>query len=101
MAQGAFYTGEYPNFFRRIGVTDEQAKEKVLKCFETMFFDPEESFYHEVDADSACMVDTGNIDARTEGMSYGMMMAVQMNRQDVFNKLWVFSDRYMRIPRMT
>ena len=85
----------YPHHFARIGVTDAQARAKVEAAFQTIFFDPVEKFYHEVDCDSACMEDTGNHDARTEGMSYGMMMAVQMNRQDIFDKLWMFSLRYM------
>ncbi len=86
---------KYPNQFGRIGVSDEAVLEKIRACFETIFFDPEERFFHEVDADSACMVDTGNVDARTEGMSYGMMMCVQMDRQDLFDRLWQFSKRYM------
>ena len=86
----------YPNHFARIGVTEEEVLAKVEAAFHTIFFYPEEKFYHDVDADSACMEDTGNHDARTEGMSYGMMMAVQMDRQDIFDKLWTFTDRYMR-----
>ena len=86
---------KYPNQFVRIGVSDREAMERVEACFHTIFFDPEEKFFHEVDDDSACMVDTGNIDARTEGMSYGMMMCVQMDRQDLFDRLWQFSKRYM------
>ena len=70
----------YPNYFARIGVSDDEARAKVEAAFQTIFFDPEEKFYHEVDADAGCMEDTGNHDARTEGMSYGMMMAVQMDR---------------------
>lgn len=85
----------YPNQFARIGISDEEVRAKVESAFQTIFFDPEEKFFHQVDADSACMVDTGNIDARTEGMSYGMMMAVQMDRQDIFDKLWTFACRYM------
>ena len=86
---------EYPNAFRRIGVEDAAVRERAEACFETLFFDPEEKIYTDVDADSGCMIDTGNIDARTEGMSYGMMMCVQMDRQDLFNRLWTFSMRYM------
>ena len=86
---------KYPNQFARIGVTGREALERVEACFQTIFFDPDEKLFHEVDSDSACMVDTGNIDARTEGMSYGMMMCVQMDRQDLFNRLWQFSKRYM------
>ena len=92
----------YPNFFARIGISDEEAHARVEDAFHTIFFDPEEKFYHEVAADTprcpgyGCMEDTGNHDARTEGMSYGMMMAVQMDRKDIFDKLWTFTDRYRR-----
>ncbi len=95
MAQGAWETREYPNYFSRIGISDEAALQRVQECFQTIFFDAENGFYHDVDADSGCMEDTGNIDARTEGMSYGMMMTVQMDRKDLFDKLWCFSRRYM------
>ena len=88
---------KYPNWFSRIGVSDAEVEKRVEDCFRTIFFDPQERFYHEVDGDSACMVDTGNVDARTEGMSYGMMMCVQMDRQDLFDKLWQFSMRYMHL----
>lgn len=86
---------EYPNQFARIGIGEEEVMKRIEDCFQTIFFDPEESFFLEVDADSACMVDTGNVDARTEGMSYGMMMSVQMDRKDLFDRLWQFSMRYM------
>ncbi len=86
------------HYFSRIGVSDEEALRRVQECFRTIFFDPEEKFYLDVDEDSGCMVDTGNIDARTEGMSYGMMMCVQMDREDLFRKLWQFSMRYMFHP---
>ena len=85
----------FENRFRRIGVSDEQVDQRVMDAFHTIFFDPEEKLYLEVDPDSACMVDTGNTDARSEGMSYGMMMAVQMDRRDLFDRLWQFSKRYM------
>ncbi len=83
------------NYLARIGVSDEAARQRVEEAFQTIFFSPEERFYHDVDDDSGCMEDTGNHDARTEGMSYGMMMAVQMDRKDLFDKLWCFSRRYM------
>ena len=97
MKTGAFQTGIYPNYLAEVGITDEQAREKVNKSFETIFHDPEEGFCHHTDRDAWCMVDTGNIDARTEGMSYGMMMCVQMDRKDIFDKLWTFAERYMLI----
>ena len=89
MKQGAFQTGIYPNYLAEAGISDEEALAKVNKAFETIFFDPAEGFCHRTDEDAWCMVDTGNIDARTEGMSYGMMMCVQMDRKDIFDKLIV------------
>lgn len=85
----------YPNFFERIGVSRRQVQQKIEQCFHTIFFDPVEKFYHDVGDDCGCMEDTGNHDARTEGMSYGMMMCLQMDRQDLFDKLWRFARRYM------
>lgn len=86
---------EMSNLFRRIGITDDEVESRIQSCFHQMFFDKTEKLWHDVDADSACIVDTGNMDARTEGMSYGMMMCVQMDRKDLFDKLWQFAKRYM------
>ena len=97
MKKGAFQTGIYPNYLAEAGISDEQAREKLNLAFETVFTDPEENFCHHTDDDAWCMVDTGNNDARTEGMSYGMMMCVQMDRKDIFDRLWTFSERYMLI----
>jgi oligosaccharide reducing-end xylanase len=32
--------------------------------------------------------DIGNGDVRTEGMSYGMMIAVQLGKREEFDRLW-------------
>jgi len=37
-------------------------------------------------------------DVRSEGMSYGMMIAVQMNMQTQFDRLWKFAKTYMQYP---
>jgi len=92
---GAFETGIYPNYFELIGVSSAEAERRVTEAFNTMFFDDEEKIWHDTDPDSGCLVDTGNIDARTEGMSYGMMMCVQLDRQELFDRLLRFSLRYM------
>ena len=97
MSDGAIRTGNYPNYLAEIGIGEEEARARVEAAFATIFFDPEENFCHHTDEDAWCMVDTGNTDARTEGMSYGMMMCVQMDRKDIFDRLWTFSDRYMRM----
>ena len=86
---------KYPNLFAEIGVGDSEIQEKTKKTFETMFFDPKERIFFEHGSDMGYMLDTGNNDARSEGMSYGMMMAVQMDRRDIFDRLWLFSKTYM------
>lgn len=83
------------NLFVKYGIPAEDVQKKIRETFDTIFFSDTEKFYFDLDPDSGFMMDTGNTDARTEGMSYGMMMAVQMDRQDIFDKLWMFSKRYM------
>ena len=41
------------------------------------------------------LCDTGNNDARTEGMSYGMMMCVQLDMKEEFDRIWKWSKTYM------
>ena len=94
--QGAYYTGKYRNRFEELGYSAEEINERKNKIFETIFHGPEdERFYHEFGEDMAYMEDTGNHDARTEGMSYGMMMCVQMDKKDEFDRLWRWSKKYM------
>ena len=42
------------------------------------------------------VLDVGNGDVRSEGMSYAMMVAVQMDRQPVFDALWNWAATHMR-----
>ena len=84
----------YPSAFADIGLSDEWTGKRLEDIFSAIFFDPVSRLYHE-DGDCGCLEDTGNHDARTEGMSYGMMMCVQMDRQDLFDRLWRFATRHM------
>jgi oligosaccharide reducing-end xylanase len=43
----------------------------------------------------AYIKDIGNNDIRSEGMSYGMMIAVQMNKKEDFDALWNWARTYM------
>ena len=96
MNPGAYRTGQYPNFLLETGMGEDDTRNIVSRAFHTIFFDPGENFCHRAEEDAWCIVDTGNNDVRTEGMSYGMMMCVQMDRKDIFDRLWTFADRYMR-----
>jgi len=52
--------------------------------------------YFEVGDSMAYISDLKNHDARTEGLSYGMMVAVQLNKKDVFDRLWRWTKKYMQ-----
>jgi oligosaccharide reducing-end xylanase len=45
----------------------------------------------------AYITDWANNDARTEGMSYGMMIAVQLDKKREFDALWNWANTYMLI----
>ena len=85
---------EYRNVFAEIGKSPEEIG-KRLKEIEAFFFAGEHSFYHLVEPDMAYIEDTGNHDVRTEGMSYGMMICVQLNRKKDFDRLWKWTKTYM------
>lgn len=87
---------EYPNFFEQIGYSKEETERRLETIFHTMFYGADgERIYHPVGADMGYMVDTGNLDARTEGMSYGMMMCVQTDHKEEFDRLWKWARTYM------
>lgn len=48
----------YPNQFARIGISDAAVLSRLSDCFSTIFFSPENNFYHQhpTDPDAACMV---------------------------------------------
>lgn len=44
----------------------------------------------------AFIYDTGSDDVRTEGMSYGMMICLQLNKPEQFDRLWRWAKTYMQ-----
>ena len=93
---GAFETGIYRNVFAECGLPEEEIEKRVRDSFQTMFYGSEEErIYHEVGADMGYLTDTGNNDVRTEGMSYGMMMCVQLDKKEEFDRIWKWTKTYM------
>lgn len=69
---------------------------KLEEIWQTMFYGPEdERIYHPVGEDMGYIEDTGNHDARTEGMSYGMMACVQLDHKEEFDRIWKWTVTYM------
>ncbi len=86
----------YRNYFAELGIDQETIEKRKDDLFRTLFYGTEEErIYHPVGDDMGYMEDTGNHDARTEGMSYGMMMCVQMDRKEEFDRIWKWARTYM------
>jgi oligosaccharide reducing-end xylanase len=83
--------------FREVGISDRDIEDRLNQVWTTLFFGPEdERISWTSGPDERYIVDTGNIDVRTEGMSYGMMMAVQRNDRKVFGQLWNWARNHMQ-----
>ena len=91
-----FETGMYRNLFAEIGKSQEEIERKLQRAAEIFFHGSEEErIYHPAGEDMGYLEDTGNHDARTEGMSYGMMMCVQLGWKEEFDRIWKWSRTYM------
>lgn len=92
--QGGMQTGRYRNYFAEMGYSSEDIDRRVNDVFQEVFFGPNR-VYFEVGDSLGYISDLKNHDVRTEGMSYGMMIAVEMNRKDIFDRLLRWAQRYM------
>jgi len=93
---GACYTGTYRNLLAEYGYDEREIEARLESSWELLFGDHEETrIYYPAGEDMGYMLDTGNLDVRTEGMSYGMMMAVQLDLRDVFDRLWKWTYKHM------
>lgn len=98
---GAYYSGVYRNLFAEAGYSQAEITAKLNAAYNQLFHSSNktaegEAIFIEMpnDPSMAYIWDTGNNDVRSEGLSYGMMAAVQMNRQQDFNKLWKWANQY-------
>ncbi|MCE3254382.1 MAG: endo,4-beta-xylanase precursor [Cellvibrio sp.] len=102
-ATGAYFSGQYRNLFVEAGYSKADVDAKMAAAYNQLFHSAQTDrtsgqaifITDPSDSSRAYIWDTGNNDVRSEGMSYGMMIALQMNRQDDFNKLWAWANRYM------
>ena len=100
---GAYRTGHYRDLFSEQGHSARQSRAKIDAAFEQLFHgdNKTQAVYYEVGRNAngplAYITDIANRDARTEGMSYGMMIAVQMNKKHEFDAIWNWANTYMLI----
>ncbi len=93
---GAYYTGNYESPFKKIlGKTDEEIQKKMDELWNHYFKGDNNSKVYYDKGNEAYILDVNNRDVRSEGMSYGMMIAVQTNHKEEFDKLWNWAKNHM------
>lgn len=93
--KGAFETRKYRNLFVEMGYQQKDVDAKVKEVFNDVFHGTNK-VYFEVGDSMGYISDIKNHDVRTEGMSYGMMIAVQLGEKDIFDRLWRWSRHFMQ-----
>jgi oligosaccharide reducing-end xylanase len=92
-SDSSWTTRNYTNYFTLIGLaTDEHVQERLNQIYHELFsLESPLSLVRQhqtLDAQYVFAIDSNDI--RSEGMSYGMMIAVMMDDQETFNRLWNF-----------
>jgi oligosaccharide reducing-end xylanase len=83
-------------FAEVLGKSTIEIGDKVEAAFQSLFHGGDNhTLYHEVGPEQAYILDVNNNDVRTEGMSYGMMIAVQLDKKEEFDRLWTWAKQYM------
>jgi oligosaccharide reducing-end xylanase len=100
---GAAATGHYRNLFAEAGHSQKEIRRKIDGTFQQLFHGnpANERIYFEAGSNSngplAYITDIKHHDVRTEGLSYGMMIAVQMDKKAEFDALWNWSKTYLYV----
>lgn len=83
-------------FAEVLGKDPTEIGDKVETAFQSLFLGGDNAtVYYEVGPDEAYILDVYDNDVRTEGMSYGMMIAVQLDKREQFDRLWAWAKHYM------
>ena len=95
---GAYNSGNYRNLFVEAGYKPSDVQTKVDAAWQQLFYgsDNNQRVYYPVGTDEAYILDVGNNDVRSEGMSYGMMIAVQLDKKSEFDRLWKWAKKNMQ-----
>src|SRR5580704_14838310 len=100
---GAFATGHYRNLFVENGHSQKEIDGKIEAAYQQLFHgDPQtQAVFFPAGKNGngplAYLTDWANHDARTEGVSYGMMISVQLDHKAEFDALWNWAMTYMYI----
>lgn len=99
--RGAFATGHYRNLFAENGHSKKNIRNKIDSAFAQLFHGELDSqtIYYPAGANSngplAYITDIKHNDVRTEGLSYGMIIAVELDKKAEFDALWNWSKTFL------
>lgn len=100
---GAYATGRYRNLFKEDGHSEREIRRKIDAAYQQLFHgDPQTqaiAFAAGQNANGPLMyiTDWAHHDVRTEGMSYGMIIAVELNRKAEFDAIWNWAMTHMYV----
>ncbi|RYE06984.1 MAG: hypothetical protein EOP44_03725, partial [Sphingobacteriaceae bacterium] len=100
---GAYATGKYRNLFAEQGHREAEISAKINAGFRQLFHGDTatQAIYFDAGKNAngpkAYVSDVPHHDIRTEGMSYAMMIAVQLNKKAEFNAIWNYAMEKMYI----
>jgi alpha-N-arabinofuranosidase len=89
---------QYRNLFSEyLGASNAALDAKIDAAWNQLFYgdDASQRVYYPVGDDMAYIYTPDSDDVRSEGMSYGMMIAVQLNKKAEFDRLWKWAKTYM------
>ena len=100
---GAYSTGKYSNLFLQNGHPQKEISARNEAAFQQLFHGDSatQTVYFVTGRNGngtlACVSDVLHHDVRSEGISYGMMIAVQMNKKAEFDAIWNWAMTYMYV----
>ena len=98
---GAYANGTYRNLFIEAGYAPGDVTAKISHAYDQLFhgdLETERLFFPSGENENgplAYIPDIQHDDVRSEGMSYGMMIAVQLDKKAEFDALWNWSITHM------
>jgi oligosaccharide reducing-end xylanase len=101
--QGSYATGKYRNLFAEAGHAQKEIRAKIDSAFQQLFHgDPHtQTVYYEAETNAngrlAFVTDIKHRDVRSEGLSYGMIIAAQLNKKAEFDAIWNWSKTYLYV----
>jgi oligosaccharide reducing-end xylanase len=90
----------YPNAFRDLlGKSDADISTKLSGAFMQLFHGDAstQAIYFTTGTDQAYIEDAYHGDVRTEGLGLGMLIAVEMDKRDEFDRMWRYSKAMMEV----